>query len=108
MLKGGMGNLMKQAQKMQEQMQRTQAELAEAEVQGESGAGLVKITMNGRHDVKRVTIDDSLMSEDKDMLEDLLAAAVNDAVRKIEARNQEQMGKLTAGMGLPAGMKLPF
>ncbi len=108
MLKGGMGNLMKQAQKMQEQMQRQQAELAEAEVQGESGAGLVKITMNGRHDVKRVNIDDSLMSEDKDMLEDLLAAAVNDAVRKIEARNQEQMSKLTAGMGLPAGMKLPF
>lgn len=108
MLKGGMGNLMKQAQKMQEQMQRQQAELAEAEVQGESGAGLVKITMNGRHDVKRVEIDDSLMSEDKDMLEDLLAAAVNDAVRKIEARNQEQMSKLTAGMGLPAGMKLPF
>ncbi|MBE0483070.1 MAG: YbaB/EbfC family nucleoid-associated protein [Bacterioplanes sp.] len=108
MLKGGMGNLMKQAQKMQEQMQRQQAELAEAEVQGESGAGLVKITMNGRHDVKRVEIDDSLMSEDKDMLEDLLAAAINDAVRKIEARNQEQMSKLTAGMGLPAGMKLPF
>lgn len=108
MLKGGMGNLMKQAQKMQEQMQRQQAELAEAEVQGESGAGLVKVTMNGRHDVKRVNIDDSLMSEDKDMLEDLLAAAVNDAVRKIEARNQEQMSKLTASMGLPAGMKLPF
>jgi len=108
MIKGGMGNLMKQAQKMQEQLQKAQAELAEAEVTGESGAGLVKVTMNGRHDVKRVELDDSIMSEDKEMLEDLLAAAVNDAVRKIEARNQEQMGKLTSGMGLPAGMKLPF
>lgn len=108
MMKGGMGNIMKQAQKMQEQMQRAQAQLAEAEVTGESGAGLVKICMNGRHDVKRVEIDDSVMSEDKDMLEDLIAAAINDAVRKIEANNQEQMGKLTSGMGLPAGMKLPF
>lgn len=105
---GGMGNLMKQAQKMQEQLQRAQAQLAEAEVTGESGAGLVKITMNGRHDVKRVELDDSLMSEDKELLEDLLAAAVNDAVRKIEQRNQDEMGKLTAGMGLPGGMKLPF
>lgn len=108
MMKGGMGNLMKQAQKMQEQMQKAQAELAEAEVLGESGAGLVKITMNGRHDVKRVELDDSLMEEDKDMLEDLVAAAVNDAVRKIEERNQENMSKMTAGMGLPPGMKLPF
>lgn len=108
MMKGGMGGLMKQAQKMQEQMQKAQEELANAEVQGESGAGLVKITMNGRHDVKRVEIDDAVMSEDKEMLEDLLAAAVNDAVRKIETRNQEEMGKLTSGMGLPAGMKLPF
>ncbi len=108
MIKGGMGNLMKQAQKMQEQLQQAQAKLAEAEVTGESGAGLVKVTMNGRHDVKRVELDDSIMEEDKEMLEDLLAAAVNDAVRKIEQQNQEQMGKLTAGMGLPAGMKLPF
>ncbi len=108
MMKGGMGNLMKQAQKMQEQMQKAQEELANAEVQGEAGAGLVKITMNGRHDVKRVEIDDAVMSEDKEMLEDLLAAAVNDAVRKIEQRNQEEMGKLTGGMNLPAGMKLPF
>jgi len=108
MMKGGMGNLMKQAQKMQEQMQRAQEELAEKEVTGESGAGLVKVTMNGRHDVKRVELDDSLMEEDKDMLEDLLAAAVNDAVRKVETRNQEEMSKLTAGMGLPAGMKMPF
>lgn len=108
MIKGGMGNLMKQAQKMQEQMQRAQEELAEKEVTGESGAGLVKVTMNGRHDVKRVELDDSLMEEDKDMLEDLLAAAVNDAVRKVETRNREEMEKLTAGMGLPAGMKMPF
>merc|ERR1711879_75271 len=108
MMKGGMGNLMKQAQKMQEQMQRAQEELAEKEVTGESGAGLVKVTMNGRHDVKRVELDDSLMEEDKDMLEELLAAAVNDAVRKVETRNQEEMSKLTAGMGLPAGMKIPF
>lgn len=108
MIKGGMGNLMKQAQKMQEQLQKAQAQLADAEVTGESGAGLVKVTMNGRHDVKRVVLDDSVMSEDKEMLEDLLAAAVNDAVRKIEQQNQEQMAKLTSGMGLPAGMKLPF
>ncbi|MEN9464472.1 MAG: hypothetical protein RL217_653 [Pseudomonadota bacterium] len=108
MLKGGMGNLMKQAQKMQEQLQRAQQQLADAEVLGESGAGLVKITMTGRHDVKRVQLDDSLMSEDKELLEDLLAAAVNDAVRKIEQRNQDEMGKLTSGMGLPPGMKLPF
>ncbi|MCY0966759.1 YbaB/EbfC family nucleoid-associated protein [Parathalassolituus penaei] len=108
MIKGGMGNLMKQAQRMQEQMQKMQAQLAEAEVTGESGAGLVKVTMNGRHDVKRVELDDSLMSEDKELLEDLLAAAVNDAVRKIESNSQEQMSKMTAGMGLPAGMKLPF
>ena len=108
MIKGGMGNLMKQAQKMQEQMQKAQAELAEAEVTGESGAGLVKVTMNGRHDVKRVELDDSIMSEDKELFEDLLAAAVNAAVRKIEQNNQEQMSKMTAGMGLPPGMKLPF
>ncbi|MGB1092863.1 MAG: YbaB/EbfC family nucleoid-associated protein [Oceanobacter sp.] len=108
MMKGGMGNLMKQAQKMQEQMQQMQDKLAEAETQGVSGAGLVKVTMNGRHDVKRVELDDSVMEEDKEMLEDLLAAAVNDAVRKIEANSKEQMQKMTAGMGLPPGMKLPF
>ena len=108
MIKGGMGNLMKQAQKMQEQMQEAQAKLAEAEGTGESGAGLVKVTMNGRHDVKRVELDDSVMEEDKEMLEDVLAAAVNDAVRKIEANSQEQMSKMTAGMGLPPGMKMPF
>ncbi len=108
MLKGGMGNLMKQAQKMQEQMQKAQEELANAEVTGESGAGMVKVVMTGRHDVKRVTIDSSLMEEDKEMLEDLLAAAVNDAVRKVEVNNQEKMADITGGMGLPGGMKMPF
>ncbi|MFT6189473.1 MAG: DNA-binding YbaB/EbfC family protein [Oleispira sp.] len=108
MIKGGMGNLMKQAQQMQEKMQKAQEELANSEVMGESGAGLVKITMTGRHDVKRVELDDSIMSEDKELLEDLLAAAVNDAVRKIEEKNQSQMSSMTAGMGLPPGMKLPF
>jgi DNA-binding YbaB/EbfC family protein len=107
-MKGGMGNLMKQAQQMQEKMQKAQEELANSEVTGESGAGLVKITMTGRHDVKRVELDDSVMSEDKELLEDLLAAAVNDAVRKIEEKNQSQMSSMTAGMGLPPGMKLPF
>ena len=106
--KGGMGNLMKQAQQMQEKMQKAQEELANSEVTGESGAGLVKITMTGRHDVKRVELDDSVMGEDKELLEDLLAAAVNDAVRKIEEKNQSQMSSMTAGMGLPPGMKLPF
>lgn len=108
MIKGGMGNLMKQAQQMQEKMQKAQEELANAEVTGESGAGLVKVTMTGRHDVKRVELDDSIMEEDKELLEDLLAAAVNDAVRKIEEENQSRMSGLTAGMGLPGGMKFPF
>ena len=104
--------LMQQAQKMQEQMQKqmkkTQEELAQSEVVGESGAGLVKITMTGKHDVKRVNISPDLMQEDKEILEDLIAAAVNDAVRKVEAVTQEKMAGATAGMGLPAGMKLPF
>jgi hypothetical protein len=108
MLKGGMGNLMKQAQKMQEQMQQAQDKLAESETKGSAGADLVQVIMNGRHDVKRVIIDDSLMSEDKEMLEDLLAAAVNDAVRKIEAAQQESMADMTSGMGIPPGFKMPF
>ncbi len=99
---------MQQAQQMQEQMQRAQEELASMEVNGESGAGLVKVTMTGRHDVKRVNIDASLMSEDKEMLEDLLAAAVNDAVRRIEAAQKEKMGGLAGGMNLPEGFKMPF
>ena len=104
----GMGNLMKQAQKMQEEMQRAQAEIAEAEVTGESGAGLVSLVMNGRHDVKSVSIDQSLMSEDKEILEDLVAAAVNDAVRKVEANTQERMKKVTGGMQMPPGFNMPF
>jgi hypothetical protein len=108
MIKGGIGNLMKQAQQMQENLQKAQAQIAEMEVEGQSGAGLVKVTMNGKHDVRRVSIDASLMSDDKEMLEDLVAAAVNDAVRKIETTTQEKMSAVTAGMPLPPGMKLPF
>ena len=104
----GLGDLMKQAQQMQANMQKMQEELAKAEVTGESGAGLVSVVMNGHHDVKRVSIDASLMTEDKDMLEDLLAAAVNDAVRKVEAQSRAQMEKMTAGMGIPPGFKMPF
>lgn len=104
----GLGDLMKQAQQMQANMQQMQEELAKAEVTGESGAGLVRVVMNGRHDVKRVAIDQSLMSEDKEMLEDLLAAAVNDAVRKVENQSKEQMSKMTAGMGIPPDFKMPF
>ena len=107
--KGGLGALMKQAQQMQENMRKAQEELAKIEVEGQSGAGLVKVTMTCKHDVKRVVIDPSLLDEDKDMLEDLVAAAFNDGVRRAEAVSSEKMGKLTAGMpGLPPGMKLPF
>jgi DNA-binding YbaB/EbfC family protein len=108
MMKGGMGDLMKQAQKMQEDLQKAQAEVANLEVKGESGAGLVKIVMNGRHDVKSVSIDDSLLKEEKDILEDLIAAAVNDAVRKVETQSQEKMAKVTGGMGMPPGFNMPF
>src|SRR3954454_24324188 len=108
MMKGQLAGLMKQAQPMQENMKRVQEELATVEVEGQSGAGLVKVVMTCRHDVKRVSIDPSLLSDDKDMLEDLVAAAVNDAVRKVETTTQEKMGALTSGMGLPPGMKLPF
>ena len=101
-----MNNLMQQAQAMQEKMKKMQDEIAHAEVTGEAGAGMVKVTMNGRHDVRRVELDPALMSEDKDMLEDLLAAAVNDAVRRVEAQQQEKMKSLTAGMPLPPGFKM--
>lgn len=107
-MKGGIGNLMKQAQAMQESMQKAQDELASLEVTGESGGGMVKITMTGKHEVRRVVIDDSLMADDKDMLEDLVAAAINDAVHKVESTTQERMSGLTNGLNLPAGMKLPF
>lgn len=108
MFKGGMGNLMKQAQEMQEKMQQVQEEAARAEVVGEAGAGMITVTMNGRHDVSRVEIDPSLMEEDKEMLEDLLAAAVNDAVRKVEVNSQAKMEEATAGLNLPPGFKMPF
>jgi DNA-binding YbaB/EbfC family protein len=107
-MNGNISDLMQQAQKMQADMQKAQEDLGNSEVQGESGAGLVTVIMTGRHDVKRVSIDDSVFSEDKDVLEDLLAAAVNDAVRKVEAHNRDAMSGLTAGLNLPAGFKLPF
>ena len=107
-MKGGLGNMMKQAQKMQADMQKAQEEIANMEVEGQSGGGMVKVLMNGRHEVRRVTLDDSLMEDDKEMIEDLLAAAVNDAVRRIEQTSSEKMSGVTAGMNLPAGMKLPF
>ena len=108
MMKNQLAGLMKQAQQMQENMQRAQEELARTEVEGQSGAGLVKITMTCRHDVKRVSIDPSLLGEDRDMLEDLVAAAFNDGLRRAEATTQEKLGSLTAGMPLPPGFKLPF
>ena len=104
----GMGDLMKQAQQMQERMADLQRELAEAEVIGESGAGLVKVTLNGRHEARKVDIDPSLMSEEKEVLEDLIAAAFTDAARRGEQAQQEKMAGLTAGLGLPPGVKLPF
>ena len=107
-MKGGLGNLMKQAQLVQENMKKLQEQLAEMEVEGEAGSGLVKIVMTGRHEVRRVTIDPKLLGDDKDMLEDLVAAAANDAVRKIEATTQQKMAAATAGLPLPPGMKLPF
>jgi DNA-binding YbaB/EbfC family protein len=107
-MKGGLGKMMKQAQQMQADMQKAQEELANMEVTGQSGGGMVSVVMTGRHDVKRVTIDDSLMGDDKEMLEDLLAAAVNDAVRQVETTSQEKMSSMTAGLNLPGGMKLPF
>lgn len=108
MLKGGLGNMMKQAQQMQENMKKMQEKLAEVEVEGVAGAGMVKVLMTCRNDVRRVTIDPSLMSDDKDMLEDLIAAAMNDAVRKAEATTQEKMAGFTAGLNLPPGFKLPL
>ena len=103
-----LGQMMKQAQQMQDNMRKAQEELASIEVEGQSGAGLVKVTMTCKHDVRRVVIDPSLLADDKDMLEDLVAAAFNDAVRRAEAISQEKMSSLTAGMPMPPGMKLPF
>ena len=108
MMKGQLAGLMKQAQQMQENMKKMQEQLAQIEVEGHSGAGLVKVTMTCKNDVRRVSIDPSLLADDKDMLEDLVAAAFNDAVRKAEATAQEKMGGMTAGLPLPPGFKLPF
>lgn len=108
MFKEGMGDLMKQAQAMQEKMRVAQEEAAQREVTGSAGAGMVTVVMNGRHDVLRVAVDDSVLSEDKAMLEDLLAAAVNDAVRKVEAGQKDLMQELTGGINLPDGFKMPF
>ena len=107
-MKGGIGNLMKQAQLMQENMKKLQEQLAVMEMEGQAASGKVKIVMTGRHEVKRVVIDPALMGDDREMLEDLIAVAVNDAVRKIEAYTQEKMAGATAGLPLPPGMKLPF
>ena len=106
-MKGGLGGLMKQAQKMQEDMQKTQAELANMEVNGQAGGGMVSVVMTGRHDIRRVSIDDSVM-DDKEMLEDLVAAAVNDAVRQVEIESKNRMSGMTDGLNLPPGFKLPF
>ena len=108
MMKGQIAGLMKQAQAMQENLKRAQDELALVEVEGQSGAGLVKVTMTCKHDVKRIHIDPSLLGDDKDMLEDLVAAAFNDGIRRAEEVSSEKMGKLTAGMPMPPGMKFPF
>src|SRR3979411_3021692 len=107
-MKADIAGLMRQAQQMQENMRKLQDELASVEVEGQSGAGMVKVTMTCRHDVKRGAIDPSLLADDKDMLEDLVAAAVNDAARKVDAAVQEKMWAVTGGLGLPPGMKLPF
>lgn len=107
-MKGGIGQLMKQAQQMQAEMKKAQEEMAKLTVTGESGGGMVRITMNGRHEVKALDIDDSLVGDDKEMLEDLLVAAFNDAQRKVEQTIQDRFAGLAGGLNLPPGMKLPF
>lgn len=107
-MKGGLGKLMRQAQQMQADMQKAQEQLADLEVKGESGGGMVTVTMSCRHEVRRVEIDDSMIGDDREMLEDLIAAAVNDAVRRVEETIQEKFSGMAAGMSLPGGMKLPF
>ena len=107
-MRGNIAQLMQQAQRMQDNLKKAQEELASIEVEGQSGAGLVKVVMTCKNEVRRVSIDPSLLADDKDMLEDLVAAAFNDAVRRAEATSAEKMGKLTAGMPLPPGMKFPF
>jgi len=107
-MKGGLGGMLKQAQKMQEDLKNAQERLAKEEVTGESGGGMVRVTMTGRHETKRVEIDPSLMADDKEMLEDLIVAAVNDAVRRVGDKMQANMAEVTSGLQLPPGMKLPF
>jgi len=107
-MKGGIGNLMKQAQAMQAAVQKAQAEIANLEATGEAGGGMVKVTLNGRHEARRVTLDRSAPLDDREMLEDLIAAAINDAAQRIEAATQEKMSGVMGGMQLPPGMKLPF
>ena len=107
-MKGGIGNLMKQAQQLQANMQKAQAEIAAMEVTGESGGGMVKVTINGRHEAKRVQIDPAVPMDDREMIEDLVAAAFNDAVHRLETTSQEKMAGLMGGMNLPPGLKLPF
>jgi DNA-binding YbaB/EbfC family protein len=107
-MKGGIGNLMRQAQQLQENMQKAQAEIAGMEVTGESGGGMVKVTINGRHEARRVQIDPTVPLDDREMVEDLVAAAINDATRRLETATQEKMSGLVGGMNLPPGMKLPF
>ncbi|KAF3981000.1 MAG: YbaB/EbfC family nucleoid-associated protein [Methylococcales symbiont of Hymedesmia sp. n. MRB-2018] len=107
-MKNALGNIMQQAQKMQENVKKVQDELAAMQIQGEAGAGLVSILMTGKHEVRKVTIDDSLLADDKDMLEDLVAAAINDAVHKVSKMKKEKMSEVTAGMPLPPGFQMPF
>ena len=107
-MKTGLGNLMKQAEAMQANLEKAQKEIADTEVVGESGGGMVSVVMTGRHDVRRVTIDPALIGDDKEMLEDLIAAAVNDAAQKVESMTQQKLSGLTAGLNLPAGLKLPL
>ena len=107
-MKGGLGEMLKQAQQMQESLQRAQEELSSLEVTGSSGGGVVTVTLNGRYQAREVSIDDAFVGGDREMLEDLVAAAVNDAVRKVEELSRERMAGLTAGLSLPPGLKLPF
>ena len=108
MMKGGLGGMMKQAQQMQQNMQKVQAELATVEVEGQAGSGMVKVTMTCAHEIRRVSLDDSVLTDDKEMLEDLIVLAVNDALKKVELTSQQRMSGFTSGLGLPPGMKLPF
>ena len=107
-MSGGFGNMMKQAEALQRNMQKAQEEVARLEVTGESGGGMVKVTMTGKHEVRRVQIEPAVVGEDREMLEDLIAAAINDAVRRVESESQQRMSAAMAGMRLPPGMKMPF